>query len=121
MADYINRKDVMELLSRLKAAATRIDDPGINTVFAMRGFVDEAGAYEIVERLVEKLPSVDVASVVRCKDCKHSGLYQFGVSDNQVLACLEIEEDGFVRMASAVDPNDFCSHGERRGTDGSNG
>ena len=64
MADYIYRKDVMELLLRLKATAKR-NDPDINVVLAMRGIVDAAGAYEIVERLVGKLPSVDVVPVVR--------------------------------------------------------
>lgn len=64
MTDYINRKDVMELLSRLKATAERMNDPTVNIAFAMRGIVDAAGAYEIVERLVGKLPSADVVPVV---------------------------------------------------------
>lgn len=104
MADYIGRKDVKELLLRLKAAATRIDDPGINTVFAMRGFVDEVGAYEIVERLVEKLPSVDAVSVVRCKDCAHYREHPFGEGK----VCMNHEYFLY------TDSNDFCSDGERR-------
>ena len=104
MADYIGRKDVKELLLRLKAAATRIDDPGINTVFAMRGFVDEAGAYEIVDRLVEKLPSIDAVPVVRCKDCVHYREYPWG----EGMACMNYE------YFLCTEPNDFCSDGERR-------
>lgn len=52
--------------------------------------------------------------VVRCKDCKRSGMYTFGCGDREHLACLEIEEDGFVRMATAVDDDDYCSRGERK-------
>lgn len=52
--------------------------------------------------------------VVRCKDCKRSGMYDFGCGDRVHLACLEIEEDGFVTMATAVNDDDFCSRGERK-------
>ena len=55
------------------------------------------------------------AVVVRCKDCKHSGMYAFGDgSKGEILACLTIEEDGFVRFATGVDPEHFCSYGERK-------
>ena len=57
---------------------------------------------------------IEVEPVVRCKDCKHSGMYSFGCGDNEKLACLEVEEDGFVRFATAVDANGYCSRGERR-------
>jgi len=59
-------------------------------------------------------PLDDVEIVVRCKDCKHSGMYCFGTSKEETLACLEIEEDGFVRFATAVPPDHFCACGERR-------
>lgn len=64
--------------------------------------------------LIEAAPAVDAVEVVRCKDCRRFGMYCFGASSEERLACLEIEEDGFIRIASAVDPDDFCSHGERR-------
>lgn len=60
------------------------------------------------------LPTVDAEEVVRCKDCRYSGMYCFGNSSEKVLACQDIEDDGFVRFAKSVDPNDFCSAGERR-------
>lgn len=69
-------------------------------------------------RWVRKHPTIDAVPVVRCKDCKWSGMYCFGTSDYEQLACLEVEEDGFVRFATAVDADDFCSYGERRGGDG---
>lgn len=73
-----------------------------------------ADAYEAFADMAEDAPAVDAVEVVRCKDCKHSGMYAFGCGSKEQLACLEIEEDGFVGMASAVDPNGFCSAGERR-------
>ena len=115
MADYINRKDVMELLLRLKATAERMNDPTVNIAFAMRGIVDAAGAYEIVERLVGKLPSADVVPVVRCKDCElwnewdrsgHESL------NNLRCSCAHFSgEDGYTVYTA---PNDFCSYGERK-------
>ena len=53
--------------------------------------------------------------VVRCKDCKRSGMYAFGDGSNgEHLACLTIEDDGFVRFATSVEPNHFCGYGERK-------
>jgi hypothetical protein len=52
--------------------------------------------------------------IVRCKDCKRSGMYEFGCGDEEHLACLDIEEDGFVLMATAVNDDDHCSRGERK-------
>lgn len=52
--------------------------------------------------------------IVRCKDCKHSGMYAFGCGEHEHLACLEIEEDGFVGMATRVNDDDYCSRGERK-------
>ena len=58
---------------------------------------------------VKAIPAADVVEVVRCKDCKHSGMYCFGNSKEETLACLETEEDGFVRFATAVKADDYCS------------
>lgn len=65
-------------------------------------------------KFTRKLIEAGYAPVVRCKDCKRSGMYDFGCGDRVHLACLEIEEDGFVRMATAVNDNDYCSRGESR-------
>lgn len=66
-------------------------------------------------RAIDALPTEDAVEVVRCKDCKHFGMYEFGDgSDGAQPACLTIEYDGFVRFATSVEPDHFCSHGERR-------
>lgn len=60
----------------------------------------------IIQMDISKLPAADVASVVRCKDCKH---YDMGV-------CLKIYSDGNVHSAAWQKrrPEDFCSYGERK-------
>ena len=63
---------------------------------------------------VKDAPAADVVEVVRCKDCKYSGMYCFGTSKEETLACLETEEDGFIRFATSVKADDYCSRGERK-------
>ena len=75
---------------------------------------DDKKATAIIKAIGQIDDGLELAPIVRCKDCKRSGMYAFGVGDRTHLACLEVEEDGFIRCASAVEPDDFCSHGERR-------
>lgn len=63
---------------------------------------------------LDEAPTIDAVPVVRCKDCKYSGMYCFGDSIEKILACLTVEEDGFIRAATSVDPDAFCSYGERK-------
>lgn len=63
---------------------------------------------------LKDIPAADVVEVVRCKDCKYSGMYCFGTSKEETLACLETEEDGFIRFATSVKADDYCSRGERK-------
>lgn len=53
-----------------------------------------------------KIPNVDVAEVVRCKDC----IYSFGSAVADLMFC-SAPLDTFVR----THPNHFCSKGEREG------
>ena len=60
-----------------------------------------------IDEVIENTPTVDAVEVVRCKDCKHSkdinimgGTYQKHCKLSYGLPCVE--------------PNDFCSYGERR-------
>ena len=56
-------------------------------------------------RLIKNAPTVDAVKVVRCKDCKHSHNYPWGS-----YSCSFHEYEG----EPHVEPNDFCSYGERR-------
>lgn len=56
---------------------------------------------EGIEMLIREVPDADVVEVVRCKDCKYSELVNGG------LLCGAWD-------AKAVDPEDYCSDGERK-------
>lgn len=53
-------------------------------------------------RCINNARAVDAVEVVRCKDCKYLGLKDlcYGYCEN--------------RMFGIVNPNDFCSYGERK-------
>lgn len=61
--------------------------------------------------IVKAAPAVDAVPVVRCKDCKNTMLLNlFSISDNSV-------ERGVLHCGNRlarVQPDDFCSWGERR-------
>ncbi len=95
----------------------------------MKEYIEREAAIEAIEndclelvyytkedaiQCVKAIPAADVAEVVRCKDCKYSGMYCFGTSKEETLACLETEEDGFIRFATSVKADDYCSRGERK-------
>lgn len=64
------------------------------------------------EQLLDEIPAADVAPVVRCKDCKHYRNYPNG------LCYLHTEPKtnarGYSSEAVCVEPDDFCSYGERK-------
>ena len=70
----------------------------------------------IVEKCIEKVneqPDADVVEVVRCKDCERAEMYNFYDEDVPRLACVE-KKNGEVCFATKVEPNHFCSYGERK-------
>lgn len=74
---------------------------------------------EKAAKRVSVIPAADVAPVVRCKECKHYRNYPNG------LCYLHTEPKtnarGYSGEAVCVEPEDFCSYGERKDgdTDGS--
>ena len=50
---------------------------------------------------------------IRCKDCIHAEIYEFGCGEYH-LACVDKDDTGFVDFAELVEENDFCSCAERR-------
>lgn len=91
MADYIDRKELLEDLER---------------------FAPEGRAALLI---VRKQKSVDAVPVVRCKDCKHGILDE----EDEMYKCVysaEFDDEtgeyyGFVDYNRA---SHFCSYGERR-------
>ena len=65
-----------------------------------------------IQMLIAYAPSVDAIPVVRCKDCKYYRNHPNG------LCYLHTEpkenERGYSGEEVCVEPDDFCSYGERR-------
>lgn len=68
--------------------------------------------YRDAKKLIEAAKTVDAVPVVRCKDCKHYRNYPNG------LCYLHTEPKtnsrGYSGDAVCVEPEDFCSYGERK-------
>ncbi len=100
MAEYIERSAVFEQFDNADADVCETDDfGGVDYGFGMKN----------IKELINAIPAADVAEVVRCKDCKH---YDLGV-------CLKIYQDGNLHSEAwqSRKPEDFCSYGERRGSE----
>ena len=85
MAEYINKQALLAEYDRV-----HVGPPG--------------GA----RKLIEEAPAADVVPVVRCKDCKHF----INLEPCDPCECMKWT----VKWGRAyVEPNDFCSYGERKG------
>ena len=65
-----------------------------------------------LDTITDYLLQHDVVPVVRCKDCKHSQNMPLGMCYLHTEPCTN--EKGYKGEAVCVEPNDFCSYGERR-------
>lgn len=106
MAEYIKREEVITQIKEyaLNVYGIDLDDP---SQFAGKSVYERfcEGLYEATE-VVNDIPTVDVASVVRCKDCK----YNIGTKK-----CLN--PDSFFAVPK---DDDFCSYGKRKDGDTTN-
>ncbi len=71
-----------------------------------------AEGFTEADRVIREIPTVDAEVVVRCKDCKHYRNHPNG------LCYLHTEPkenaSGLSGNAVCVEPEDFCSYGERK-------
>lgn len=97
MAEYIDRAAAVKSVLRMRRPE--------NSVAQNR-------MLSIIQIDMLKLPAADVVPVVRCKDCKHYRNYPNG------LCYLHTEPKtnarGYSGEAVCVEPDDFCSYGERK-------
>lgn len=97
MAEYIDRAAAVKSVLRMRRPE--------NSVAQNR-------MLSIIQMDMLKLPTADVVPVVRCKDCKHYRNYQNG------LCYLHTEPKtnarGYSGDAVCVEPDDFCSYGEKK-------
>lgn len=100
MAEYIDREALRKVLENWRDAHADVDDE------------QGCGLLEDVIWEVDAQPAADVAPVVRCKDCKHYRNHPNG------LCYLHTEPKenarGHSGNAVCVEPEDFCSYGERK-------
>lgn len=66
-------------------------------------------AYQDLADFIDSVPEVDAVEVVRCGECKHRS------SDYDILGDYLCEKRGCRFFCK---DNDFCSYGERRGSNG---
>ena len=103
MADYIERSYIRKMAM-------------LEMAYTMETETDAA----VVLRMIDDAPAADVASVVRCKDCKwHRELDEqerkYLVEGVLICTSPDATDDGW----NSVFPDHFCSYGERKeGTDG---
>ena len=83
----------------------------ISRAAAVRALASSNGDYlDALERL-EKIPAVDDASVIRCRDCKY-GEPTKNARGEAAIKCEEICR--LCRLPRLMAPDWFCADGERR-------
>ena len=65
--------------------------------------------FRTINEMIDDVPTVDAVEVVRCKDCKYKS--------EKIHACTNVKFRG-ERIHIWVEPDDFCSYGERKDNDG---
>ena len=61
--------------------------------------------------MLDKMPTIDAVSVVRCRECKYSRINHLMKKD--ILSCENIDVCGEEYLFER-NPNDFCSYGEQK-------
>ena len=83
-----------------------MNDDLISRQAAIGAIYTSAGTATAIKEL-KQLPSADVVEVVRCKDCKYSRKHK--MFDLEYFQCERTDlQEYFV-----IDPDDFCSNGEK--------
>ena len=66
---------------------------------------------ECLLRLIRDQPTIDAVPVTRCEDCKHCNISLVIPTGRIMCKCMEGSHD----HQMLLNPNDFCSRGERKG------
>lgn len=68
-----------------------------------------------LQSIIDKMPTVDAVEVVRCKDCYYCTTEKsFGKVYHYCEAFEQYAEGDLIGVSLQVNPNHFCSWGERR-------
>jgi len=74
----------------------------------------ERGFINMLENIINDCPTIDAIEVVRCKDCKYGAQGYIQNKDNSTTL---LDEYLCIKHNKIVEPDDFCSYGERRESD----
>jgi hypothetical protein len=98
MAEFIERdKAVKTAISACVDICNEIVGHGITQFHAVK-----------ITDKIENIPAADVVEVVRCKECRYYEIHKPNIT-------LNCERDG---RLIPMNPDGFCSHGERKCEDG---
>ena len=96
--------------------ARYIDADALFKEFERAAWYNNADRDDVAEEILSQIPTADVVEVVRCKDCKRRIMSNGVYVCNHTLPTKELSQL-FITGVDAyaiVEPNDFCSCGERR-------
>lgn len=104
MSDAISRSAVLAMMDKLIDFAYRNEDDELHhTLVTVCAYIDD-------------VPTLDVAPVVRCKNCRYSepmpdrGVSKFGADALNCTQCRGDDGYGYAGI-SMIRPDDFCSDG----------
>ena len=104
MSDYIDRQVALDALGVTKNATKYGGDHS--------GY-DTRMLYEIHDALTD-IPAADVVPVVRCKDCKYVYCRIYHRWQESIYTCTHLRSRWNTDNDLEVNPDGFCSYGERR-------
>ena len=103
MADYIERQAAIDAFNRIKNTLKNPETAHYDTLMF----------YEI-EDVLEDVEPADVVQVVRCKDCKHVYCRIYHGWQEPIYTCTHLRSRWNSNNDLDVNPDDFCSYGERK-------
>ena len=109
--DYISREDAVDAVEFGITLASAINiETGERTELFQR---ENDELREAVKRIKDIEPA-DVVSVVRCKDCKHVYCHIYHGWQEPIYTCAHLRSRWNTDNDLEVNPDDFCSYGERK-------
>ena len=105
MDDLISRQVLLaEQFASLECILQANKDAGFD--------VYKRGWNDALQTVYDNAPSADAVEIVRCRDCKHKHRTEYAYNGMVVLSCYKTYD--FNGFSAEVEPNHFCSYGERK-------
>ena len=98
MIEYIKRDDVLTKIDKF----VKLNEE--------HGFPVDVFDMKMLKKMIKKIPIMDVAPIVRCKDCKYFNHREHQCENMDV----DYDLEGGAQYSIGFDVDDFCSYGERK-------